>query len=59
MTSCAACGGRITPMRTSSTLYRHVPGLPRCDVHPPVPRRDLDDALREADIDSAELEDDR
>lgn len=49
MTSCATCGGRITPLRTSSTRYRHAPLLPKCPDHPPRPRPGLEDTLREAE----------
>jgi hypothetical protein len=35
---CATCGGRIQPLRTSATGYRHAPRLPRCPDHPPRPR---------------------
>lgn len=37
---CADCRGLITPLRTSTTGYRHVPGLPPCEVHPPRPLED-------------------
>lgn len=43
---CADCRGPITPLRTSRTRYRHVPGLPPCEVHPPRP---LEDAPGEAE----------
>jgi hypothetical protein len=36
---CQRCGGEIVPMATSTTGYRHKPGLPECDTKPPEPQR--------------------